>query len=491
MADAVPGVADVRMRFGLSQCRTAAVGQPALQSDGVIAARVRWLIHPLNIVEALNSSLAAGVRNPGLAGMHTDADARAGENAGERERGLGPGRGTMDRDSARGRGWRLADVVGGVLALVRGIGARRWRDDPLHSLAEIVEDSPDWVVKADAGLRVTCLNPAARAVFGEAGDGAGGRRRLAELFDPATAGELQRILETARRQRVFRGEGRMLAGTVVPVSLVVVAHRGAGDVAPWFSLIAHPLAAVPARMPRDGDGQLGVRYQPWVEIERGEVAGVECFPCWAHPQLGALGSIRPVPPAAEGEQAPALAVWVLERACRETAAWRDEGIAVPLTVNVSVHEFSRSGFPGRIEALVARYGLAPGQLGLEVSAEALLSCSEAAIANLRELRSRGVRITLDEFDARHVLSGRLRELPLDRLKIGRRAVVGAARDRNKAATVEAAVGLGRLLGLEVIAEGVENTADLATLVDLGCSRMQGWLFHRVTPAHECREALTS
>lgn len=564
-----------------------------------------------------------------------------------------------------------------VVAFVRNVGERLRLEDERDSLLEIIAESPNWVIQADGELRVVYLNPAAQVAFAEAG-GTAPALLLTDLFDPAVGDTLAGMLDTARRQRVFAGESRMVAAdAVVPVSLVVIAHPGADGGTARYSMIAHDLseraklerrlthhathdaltglpnrvvlarrideaitaagrngrfaavmfidldgfkqindsfghgtgdellvvcarrlqaalrqgdtlarfggdefivvaqdlngehdaaavarklllaldAAVPLSggqrvvasasigiclVPRDAahaeaalghadqamyrakregrghyrfhaagreaavplsltaalqetlhgaEGRLSLYCQPQVSVPQGRIIGIECLPRWTHPQFGNVEPSRFMPLAEASGLIPALGDWALQAVCSQAAQWRQAGFEVPLAVKVSPHELCRADFAERVDALLAHHGLPAGALELEITEAALMSPFDGVAGHLARLRRSGVRIALDDFGSGYSSLAHVCALPLDRLKIGRSVAGGIGGSGDKRAIVEAILLLGQRLGVEVIATGVEKAEDFKVLMELGCSRVQGHLFHRELPAGECLAVL--
>ncbi|WP_168735137.1 putative bifunctional diguanylate cyclase/phosphodiesterase [Pseudothauera rhizosphaerae] len=238
------------------------------------------------------------------------------------------------------------------------------------------------------------------------------------------------------------------------------------------------------------DGRLSLHYQPQVSVPQGRIIGIECLVRWAHPLFGGVGPGRFVPPAGESGLILALGDWVLRAACRQAAQWRQAGFGMPLAVKASPHELRQAGFAERVGALLAHHGLPPDALEVEITETALMGGLDEVVGNLDGLRRVGVRIALDDFGSGHASLAHVRTLPLDRLRIGRGFVDGVGVSGGNRAVVEAILTLGRRLGLEVMAEGVEHVRDLEVLMELGCSQIQGRLFHPVLSAGECFAVLS-
>jgi diguanylate cyclase (GGDEF)-like protein len=224
-------------------------------------------------------------------------------------------------------------------------------------------------------------------------------------------------------------------------------------------------------------GELVLDYQPVVNLSSGEMLGVEALVRWQHPTRGLL------PPSAFIRQAEdcgailSLGAWVLEHAVQQMVDWqaRFDQDHLWLSVNVSVRQVEADGFPELVADVLRRSGLDPRDLILEVTESVLASGDGGAAKALAAIRLLGVRIALDDFGAGHASIDYLRQLPLDVLKIDRSFVSGEHAGAVGDKLLDAIIGLGWQLGLEVLPEGVETTAQLQRLVALGCDRGQGFL----------------
>lgn len=236
-------------------------------------------------------------------------------------------------------------------------------------------------------------------------------------------------------------------------------------------------------------GPLELHYQPQCRIDDGRIVGVEALLRWTHPELGSISPARIVPLAEESGLIIALGEWVLDEACRQAARWSAEGVSVKMAVNVSVHELRRPDFARWALATLARHGLAPAQIELEVTETAVMDTLEVALDNLNALSEAGVSIALDDFGTGYSSLAYLKTLPVRKLKIDRSFVADLADGSNGGHIVQSLVSLARSLDLTVIAEGVETEAQRSLLAGFGCEQAQGWLFHRALPAERCAEVI--
>ncbi|HEX2010822.1 MAG TPA: EAL domain-containing protein, partial [Roseateles sp.] len=227
--------------------------------------------------------------------------------------------------------------------------------------------------------------------------------------------------------------------------------------------------------------QLSLQWQPVVDMESGAMLGAEALLRWQHPELGRVSPARFIPVAEALGLIVPIGAWVLDQACAQAAAWTRQCPAFHLAVNVSVRQFEQDDIPGRVRTALARHGLAPQCLEIEVT-ESLFGNAQALRPMLDELRAMGVRISLDDFGTGYSSLGQLKTLPLDRLKIDRSFVSELDSGGPGLAIVQTIVTLARSLGLALTAEGVETEAQRHILLGLGARSAQGWLFHPAMPA---------
>jgi EAL domain-containing protein (putative c-di-GMP-specific phosphodiesterase class I) len=186
-----------------------------------------------------------------------------------------------------------------------------------------------------------------------------------------------------------------------------------------------------------------------------------------------------------------LGQWVIETACAQLRAWRDAaGLRdLAVAVNVSAHQFRQSDFVEQVKAIVTRYGIDPGKLKLELTESLVLHNVEEAISKMQQLKGFGIVFSMDDFGTGHSSLSYLKRLPLDQLKIDQSFVRDIATDPSDAVIVQTVISMGRTLGLEVIAEGVENEKQLGLLREYGCNAFQGYLFGRPATAADLERHL--
>jgi EAL domain-containing protein (putative c-di-GMP-specific phosphodiesterase class I)/GGDEF domain-containing protein len=222
-------------------------------------------------------------------------------------------------------------------------------------------------------------------------------------------------------------------------------------------------------------GDLHVRYQPQVEVSGGRVTGAEALVRWHRPE-GVVTPDQFIPAAEASGVIVDIDRWVMREALMQARAWSDAGMApLRMAVNVSSRTLSAPGFTGWVIDAVEEAGLPPDRVEVEITESLELLEAEDAVAKLTDLRERGLHIALDDFGTGYSNVGRLRSLPVDRVKIDQSFVRGIAAGGDGEALCTAVIGLARTLDLDVIAEGVETVEQLAVLEARGCAEFQGYL----------------
>jgi EAL domain-containing protein (putative c-di-GMP-specific phosphodiesterase class I) len=221
--------------------------------------------------------------------------------------------------------------------------------------------------------------------------------------------------------------------------------------------------------------ELVVQYQPLVDLVTGTTISVEALVRWDHPVRGRIPPIEFIPLAEATGLIVPLGRYVLAEACSRVTE-RYPGVQVQ--VNLSAVELEQPDVLDVIKDVIARIGIAPGRLVLEVTETLLVKDAVREVETLQRLRDLGVQLALDDFGTGYSSLSYLRTLPLDSLKIAREFVEGMAFSEHDAAFVRLIVGLAKTIGLKVVAEGIETREQLDMLRDIGCDLGQGYYFSK-------------
>jgi diguanylate cyclase (GGDEF)-like protein len=229
-----------------------------------------------------------------------------------------------------------------------------------------------------------------------------------------------------------------------------------------------------------------LHYQPQLDLQSGNIVGMEALIRWQHPARGLVPPAAFIPIAEERDLIGPIGDWVLREACRQNCAWHKAGLPpLPVAVNLSALQFQQKDLADHVARVLAETGLSPEYLELELTESAVMRDAETSIATMRALKAVGVRLSMDDFGTGYSSLSQLKRLPLDKLKIDRSFVSGLADDPYDRAISTAIVGMGRALNLKVIAEGVETADQLDVLRGMQCSEIQGYFFSKPLPADAC------
>ena len=229
-------------------------------------------------------------------------------------------------------------------------------------------------------------------------------------------------------------------------------------------------------------GELRMHYQPIMSLETGRVSGFEALLRWEHPERGLVRPDEFVSLAEETGLVVPIGSWALEVACRQAASWHAHGAPVTISVNLSPRQLAEPTLVESVAAVLARSGINPTAVWLEITESTLMRDAESAVVTLRALRALGVHLSVDDFGTGYSSMSYLKRFPVESLKVDRSFIDGLGRDPEDSAICTAVVSLAHALGLRAVAEGVETPEQLAELRTLGCEMGQGYLFGRPAPA---------
>jgi EAL domain-containing protein (putative c-di-GMP-specific phosphodiesterase class I) len=238
--------------------------------------------------------------------------------------------------------------------------------------------------------------------------------------------------------------------------------------------------------------QFVLHYQPEVELATRKIVGLEALIRWRHPERGLVPPMEFIPAAEETGMILPIGDWGLSEACNQIRNWNQEGLGhsgLRVCVNLSAHQFSREGLADHVEALLTRSGIHGQQLGLEMTESSLMSDRHTALAVLGSLRRLGVSLHMDDFGTGYSSLNHLHSFPFDVLKIDRSFVSRMTEGEQPLQIVRTIVELARVMGMDVVAEGIETVEQHQLLRDMGCRYGQGFLYARPMTAEAVTQLL--
>jgi diguanylate cyclase (GGDEF)-like protein len=239
-----------------------------------------------------------------------------------------------------------------------------------------------------------------------------------------------------------------------------------------------------------GLGQLELHYQPQVEIASGRIVGLEALARWRHPSRGWIAPSEFIPLAEASDLIVKIGRWVLDEACRQARVWCDQGfVDISIAVNLSARQFRQPDLLSMIQQTILRNGLQPRNIVIELTESVVMSHADRSIETLYQLHRSGLQIAVDDFGTGYSSLGYLKRLPVSKLKIDRSFISDLGTNAKSDSIVKAVIELAHGLGMKVIAEGVETTAQLSGLCAFRCDEYQGYLCSRPRNAAEIAEIL--
>jgi diguanylate cyclase len=258
--------------------------------------------------------------------------------------------------------------------------------------------------------------------------------------------------------------------------------------------VAHRLSVETALYRALDRRELLLFHQPILDLESGDVIGFEALMRWQRADGVIVSPAEFIPIAEDTGTIVSIGSWALLEALTQLRRWIDDGVcseSATMSVNVSPRQLSDPNFPSVVNEALTRAGIPPQLLWLEVTESVMITEPELALATLRRVRSLGVRVALDDFGTGYSSLSLLQKFPLQRIKIDRAFVHGVADNPNDRSLVRTIVAMGRSLGLDMVAEGVESVHQLQVLSDLGCTKAQGYLISHPVPADAMRSTVAA
>jgi diguanylate cyclase (GGDEF)-like protein len=235
-------------------------------------------------------------------------------------------------------------------------------------------------------------------------------------------------------------------------------------------------------------GEFELFYQPLMNLKNNAISGFEALLRWNHPSRGVVSPGTFIPLAEETGLIVPLGEWVLRQACAEAAKWPDD---IKIAINLSPVQFRGKNLVSAVMSAMARAGISPRRVELEITEAILLQNNEATLATLHQLRGLGVGISMDDFGTGYSSLSYLRSFPFDKIKIDQSFVRGLHKNSDAVAIIHAVSGLGISLGMTTTVEGVETKEQLDLVRAEGCTEVQGYLFSRPQPASEVPRLLAN
>lgn len=313
--------------------------------------------------------------------------------------------------------------------------------------------------------------------------------RISAAFDaPLLAGQRQHRVKVTIGAAVFPGAGRtadeLLSNSHLALSRAKATKRGS------YMLFEDSIRReLETRLTLEAELVLAAErnefelfYQPQLHLADNRLIGAEALIRWRHPVRGLVSPAEFMPVVNTSPLSDRVAEWVLETACAQAAAWARAGHRLRIGVNLSPSQFQSGDLANSVAQALARTGLDPTSLELEVTEDILLHDEKGALDTFLKIQELGARIVFDDFGTGFASLSYLKKFPLDGLKIDRSFVLGLLGNPDDAAIVSSTIGLSKQLGLSVIAEGIENQATADLLVRMGCEEGQGYCFGKPMPA---------
>jgi diguanylate cyclase (GGDEF)-like protein len=227
--------------------------------------------------------------------------------------------------------------------------------------------------------------------------------------------------------------------------------------------------------------ELQLFFQPKIDLASGRVAGAEVLLRWQHPTRGLLSPAAFVPFAEQTGFIRRITRWALDHAIAQGAAWQQAGTPLPLAVNIAADDLDDARFDSRVAGLLTRHQLSPSLLTLELTESGFIADPERALRMLDALSALGLNLSIDDFGTGYSSLSHLARMPVHEMKIDRSFVHGLETDAEYDAIVKSAIDMGHSMGLQVVAEGIENESAAKRLLELGCDIAQGFLYARPMP----------
>lgn len=232
--------------------------------------------------------------------------------------------------------------------------------------------------------------------------------------------------------------------------------------------------------------KLNLFFQPKIDMKLGKVSGVEALLRWDHPKFGTIHPDEFIPIAERSGLIKSLTLWVLEHGVNQWAQWYNEGIDILVAVNLSARDLFDESMPDQIAQILAKFGMPPSRLALEITESAMMEDPKKAQFILSQLSKMGIQLAIDDFGKGYSSLAYLKNLPVGNIKIDKSFVTQMVGDENDQKIVQTTIELGHAMGLKVIAEGVEDENTWALLSQWNCDFVQGFYMSKPEPASKLK-----
>jgi EAL domain-containing protein (putative c-di-GMP-specific phosphodiesterase class I) len=317
------------------------------------------------------------------------------------------------------------------------------------------------------------------------------RRVLKAVADPHKAGEHDLHVTASMGVSIYPDDGPDAETLIKNADTAMYQAKASGRKTFQFFTPEMNVSAVERQSVEEGlrnaleDREFVLHYQPIINVKTGAVAGAEALIRWNHPTRGLVSPMTFIPVAEETGLILPIGAWVMREACRQAQSWKHTGLnSGSMAVNVSAIQFRDGNFLEDVFSILRETGLDPHSLELEVTEGVLMKNAEVAASTLKAVRDIGISVSVDDFGTGYSSLSYLRKFPLDVLKIDQSFLRKIHAAPDDSIIVSAIIGMGRAIGLRVVAEGVETAEALEFLKANDCDDAQGYYFSRPVPAEE-------
>jgi EAL domain-containing protein (putative c-di-GMP-specific phosphodiesterase class I) len=345
-----------------------------------------------------------------------------------------------------------------------------------------MQDDPEFAASYRMLRRLEFASFAAVPVRAHDGEILGALTVFSREARRAMAADELHILESLAEMAATQVEMRRLRLALRPVEQAVAAPRAERSAWPRKLDLHQALDR----------NEFVLYYQPEVELTTRRIVGLEALIRWVHPERGLVPPMEFIPYAEECGMILPIGDWGMAEVCRQLRRWRSEELgrsSLRVCVNLSARQFARAGLADHVEELLRRYEVSSRQLGLEMTESSLITDAATAMEVLGSLRRLGVSLLMDDFGTGYSSLNHLHKFPFDLLKIDRSFVMRMTEGDQPRQIVRTIVELARVLGMNVVAEGIETVEQYRMLREMGCRYGQGYLFSRPLPEAEVTKLL--